>query len=165
MSDSIRRHGPYYTVRQGLEPMNAALGHALIKLAIQSDPEARYLMARCETDLERLWLSRFVVSRPGGTLIAAQKAIGPYRVDFLINARLVVEIDGYLYHRRTRDQLIYEYERDRYLTTKDLAILHFAGVEVWVDPERCAAVVLDYLAARPSAASAEPSAAADNTVA
>ena len=99
MPDSIRRQGPYYTARQGLEPMSAALGHVLIDLAIKGDRGAQYLMARCQTDIERLWLSRFVVHRPGGTLIEVQKQVGPYRVDFLLNARVVVEIDGYQFHR------------------------------------------------------------------
>jgi len=145
--------------------MSAALGHVLIDLAIKGDRGAQYLMARCQTDIERLWLSRFVVHRPGGTLIEVQKQVGPYRVDFLLNARVVVEIDGYQFHRRTRDELVHEYERDRYLIMQGLTILRFTGGEVWADPDRCAATVLEYLAAWPSVAGTESPAPLGDSVA
>jgi len=142
LAERIRRHGPFLNEKRGLEPMTAALGYALIKLAIDHDEEAKHLMARCDNELEQLWLSRFIAFRPEGLLVDPQKPIGPYRVDFAIDNRLVVEIDGYQYHRQTRDQLVYEYRRDRELTMLGWTVIHFGGIEVWEDPEGCARSVL-----------------------
>jgi very-short-patch-repair endonuclease len=119
---------------------------------IDHNEEAKHLMARCDNELEQLWFIRFIAFRPQGLLVDPQKPIGPYRVDFAIDNRLVVEIDGYLYHRQSRDQLVYEYRRDRELTMLGWTVIHFGGIELWEDPEGCARQALDYLAMWPARA-------------
>jgi very-short-patch-repair endonuclease len=77
--------------------------------------------------------------------------IGPYRVDFLVLPRLVVEIDGEGPVRASSDQVVRERRRDRYLVAQGYAVLRFAGDEVFTNPWRCAAEVRDYLLGRPVA--------------
>jgi very-short-patch-repair endonuclease len=125
--------------------MSAVIGYALIDAMINDDPVAQRLMSMVESPLERIWLSVWYPLRHREVVIEPQKQVGPYRVDFLIADQLVVEVDGYLYHRATRDQLIRDYTRDRYLASKGYTVMRFSGYEVWDDPWRCAHEVDAYV--------------------
>jgi very-short-patch-repair endonuclease len=125
--------------------MSAVLGYALIETMINGDPQAQHLLSKVESPLERVWLSVWYPLRYREVIVEPQKQIGPYRVDFLIADQLVVEIDGYLYHRATREQLIRDYTRDRYLAAKGYTVMRFSGYEVWDDPWRCAHEVDAYV--------------------
>jgi very-short-patch-repair endonuclease len=125
--------------------MSAVLGYALIEAMINDDPQAQRLLSMVESPLERVWLSVWYPLRHREVIVEPQKQIGPYRVDFLIADQLVIEIDGYLYHRATRDQLIRDYTRDRYLAAKGYTVMRFSGYEVWDDPWRCAHEVDAYV--------------------
>jgi len=126
--------------------MRAALAYALIDLCIRADPRAQRLLNKTESPLERLWLSIWYPGAPPDTTVEPQKQIGPYRVDFLVDSRLIVEIDGYLYHRASRQQVINDYKRDRYLTAQGYAVMRFSGYEVWDDAWACVAEVKAFLA-------------------
>jgi very-short-patch-repair endonuclease len=125
--------------------MNAVLGYALIDVMIKSDPEAQRLLTMVESPLERVWLSVWYSMRDRDVVVEPQKQVGPYRVDFLIEDQLVVELDGYLYHRASRDQLIKDYKRDRYFAARGYTVMRFSGYEVWDDPWQCAAEVDTYV--------------------
>lgn len=125
--------------------MTAVLGYALIDVMIKSDPEAQRLISMVESPLERVWLSVWYPMRHRDAVVEPQRQIGPYRVDFLIEDQLVVEIDGYLYHRATRDQLIKDYKRDRYLGAQGYTVMRFSGYEIWDDPWQCAHEVDRYV--------------------
>ncbi|HZA80696.1 MAG TPA: DUF559 domain-containing protein [Actinomycetes bacterium] len=136
---------------RGPQPVGAALGAAMVELLAKADPAARRLLGRVERPLARLWLAAWLPEAPPGTLVEPGCKIGPYRVDFLIVPRLVVEIDGEGPVRASSDQVVRERRRDRYLVAQGYAVLRFAGDEVWANPWRCAAEVRDYLLGRPVA--------------
>jgi very-short-patch-repair endonuclease len=138
------RDDPYPSSRQP-QKMNAVLGYALIDVMIKSDPEAQRLLTMVESPLERVWLSVWYPMRDRDVVVEPQKQVGPYRVDFLIEDQLVVELDGYLYHRASRDQLIKDYKRDRYFAARGYTVMRFSGYEVWDDPWQCAAEVDTYV--------------------
>ncbi|HEY7607245.1 MAG TPA: hypothetical protein VID07_10790, partial [Actinomycetes bacterium] len=80
--------------RGGPQPVGAALGAAMVDLLARSDPAARRLLGRVERPLARLWLAAWLPDAPDGTRVEPNCKIGPYRVDFLVLPRVVVEIDG-----------------------------------------------------------------------
>jgi very-short-patch-repair endonuclease len=135
----------------GPQPVGAALGAAMAELLAKSDPAARRLLGRVERPLARLWLAAWLPAAPAGTLVEPNCKIGPYRVDFLLVPRVVVEIDGGGPVRSSSDQVVRERRRDRYLVAQGYAVLRFAGDEVWANPWRCAGEVRDYLLGRPAA--------------
>jgi len=135
----------------GPQPVGAALGAAMVELLARSDPAARRLLGRVERPLARLWLAAWLPESPPGTLVEPNCKIGPYRVDFLVLPRPVVEIDGAGPVRASTDQVVRERRRDRYLVAQGYAVLRFAGDEVFTNPWRCAAEVRDYLLGRPVA--------------
>ena len=128
--------------------MGAALGAAMVELLAKADPVARRLLGRVERPLARLWLAAWLPEAPPGTLVEPNCKIGPYRVDFLVVPRLVVEIDGEGPVRASTDQVVRDRRRDRYLVAQGYAVLRFAGDEVYANPWRCAEEVRDYLLGR-----------------
>jgi hypothetical protein len=137
---------------QGPEPVGAALGAAMVELVAKADPAVRKLLGRVERPLARVWLAAWWPGAPAGTVVEPGCKIGPYRVDFLIVPRLVVEIDGDPPSATTRDQVVRDRRRDRYLVAQGYAVLRFAGAEVWANPWRCAEEVREYLLGRSVAA-------------
>ena len=133
---------------RGPQPVGAALGVAMVELLARADPAARRLLGRVERPLARLWLAAWLPEAPPGTLVEPSCKIGPYRVDFLVLPRVVVEIDGEGPVRASSDQVVRERRRDRYLVAQGYAVLRFAGDEVFTNPWRCAVEVRDYLLGR-----------------
>lgn len=89
------------------------------------------------------------------------KSTGKYRLDFnadfvsvLINSnagnryseeaickvdhpRLGIEIDGHIWHEKTKEQAQHDKKRERFLISKGWKILRFTGSEVYKDPAKC----------------------------
>ena len=137
---------------QGPTPVGAALGVAMVELVAKADPAVRKLLGRVERPLARIWLAAWWPAAPAGTVVEPNCKIGPYRVDFLVLPRVVVEIDGEGPVRASSDQVVRERRRDRYLVAQGYAVLRFAGAEVWANPWRCAEEVREYLLGRAVAA-------------
>ena len=131
---------------RGPQPVGAALGAAMVELLARSDPVARRLLGRVERPLARLWLAAWLPEAPPGTLVEPQKQIGPYRVGFLVDSRVVVEIDRPASGPPTLDQAVRDRRRDRYLVARGYAVMRFAASEVHDDPWGCVAEVADLLA-------------------
>ena len=121
-------------VPRGPQPVGAALGAAMVELLAKADPAARRLLGRVERPLARMWLAAWLSDAPQGTLVEPNCKIGPYRVDFLVLPRVVIEIDGEGPVRASPDQVVRERRRDRYLVAQGYAVLRFAGDEVWSNP-------------------------------
>jgi len=84
-----------------------------------------------------------------------------YRVDFAILGikpsydenfiykrnvnKVIVECDGNEFHEKTKEQVIYEKKRDRFLQSYGLKILRFSGSEICSDPFGCAEEVKNFL--------------------
>jgi very-short-patch-repair endonuclease len=129
----------------GPQPVGAALGAAMVELLARADPSARRLLGRVERPLARLWLAAWLPDAPDGTRVEPNCKIGPYRVDFLVLPRVVVEIDGEGPVRASTDQVVRERRRDRYLVAQGYAVRGVAGDEVYTNPWRCAEEVRHYL--------------------
>lgn len=73
--------------------------------------------------------------------------VGPYRLDFLVGERLVIEIDGFEFHA---DQQSFrrDRERDRYLELRGYRVLRFTAAEVLYDWDACEAEILAAVRAR-----------------
>ncbi|MGF6369782.1 very-short-patch-repair endonuclease [Paraburkholderia sp. RAU6.4a] len=66
---------------------------------------------------------------------------GRYRVDFILkDARLIIELDGHEHHS-TKDQLMRDAIRQRYLTRAGYDVIRFTGREVFRNAARCVAEV------------------------
>ena len=106
-----------------------------------------YLFDRTESDLERDFLAicrRHRVPEP-----EAQVRIGRYRVDFLWPAeRLVVEVDGYIYHRGRR-AMREDNDRDLELELAGYRVVRVEDTRINDDPAGLAAAVLCLLRAAP----------------
>jgi very-short-patch-repair endonuclease len=73
--------------------------------------------------------------------IKDQVPIGIYIVDFLINDKFIVEIDGHEWHK-TKAQRYDDYSRSRNLLRLGYTVIRFTGSEVFVDPRKCAVEML-----------------------
>lgn len=65
------------------------------------------------------------------------KGIHMYIVDFIIDNKFIVEIDGHESHK-TKQQRTSDYMRERYLMEQGYFIIRFTGSEVFVDADKCA---------------------------
>lgn len=92
-----------------------------------------------------------------------QQEVGKYRVDFMIYAfafnhkkdgelpqiditkELAIECDGHDFHEKTKEQVKKNNERDYFLKSNGIDILHFSGSEIYNDPIECANKVYDYI--------------------
>lgn len=84
------------------------------------------------------------------SLLEARRDWAPYEPDYLIhqsgtNARAIVEVDSYAFHRRDRAEHQYELRRERALSRGGLPVLRFAGAEARWHPWRCALEVVEFL--------------------
>ena len=115
------------------------------KRGLPLDP--RYLSDRTESDLERDFLAicrRHRVPEP-----ETQAWIGRYRVDFLWPLeRLVVEVDGYIYHRGRR-AMREDNDRDLELELAGFRVVRIEDTRIDEDPAGLAAAVLCLLRAAP----------------
>lgn len=86
------------------------------------------------------------VERPGG------KYILDFRIDFLSHAigdfdlptldaiqepLLGIELDGHIWHEKTKQQVEHHKERERFLLSQGWALLRFAGSEIVRSPDKC----------------------------
>lgn len=79
---------------------------------------------------------------------ANQVKLGPYRVDFLINAygqNVVIECDGHDFHDRTKEQATRDRQRDRMLLSCGCHTVRFTGSEIYANATGCAFEVFDLL--------------------
>lgn len=63
--------------------------------------------------------------------IETQVVIGIYKVDFLINKKYVIEIDGHEFHK-TKEQRENDYTRDRYLLRHGYVPIRFTATEIYL---------------------------------
>ena len=132
---------------RGPLPLRAVLAEVLVDLLARHDPAAARLLAAAGGPLDRAFLAAWWPTAPPGTRLEPQQRIGPYRVGFLIDGRVVVDIDRHPARPPTPEQAVRDRQRDRYLVARGFAVLRFAAAEVSDDPWRCGAEVNDYLLA------------------
>ncbi|MFA6031831.1 MAG: DUF559 domain-containing protein [Myxococcota bacterium] len=85
-----------------------------------------------------------------GLHVYLQATVDSYRVDGLCLLQIgdsvsftVVECDGHDYHERTKEQASRDRSRDRHFAAKGWRVVRFTGSEIWRDPQRCAAELID----------------------
>jgi very-short-patch-repair endonuclease len=73
--------------------------------------------------------------------IVPQAVIGIYVVDFVVNDKFIIEIDGYEFHK-TKEQREKDYKRERYLLRHGFTVIRFTGTEVFLSRNNCAVEAL-----------------------
>jgi very-short-patch-repair endonuclease len=88
--------------------------------------------------------------------LLAQPQWDAYRADFALTPLdwlwpaplpIVIEVDGFDHHERTKEQAERDRSRDRFMAAHGATVLRFTGSEVWRNAGKCAGEVLA-LAAR-----------------
>jgi very-short-patch-repair endonuclease len=87
--------------------------------------------------------------------IRPQFKIGRYKVDFIIyfdnpyveENYVAIEIDGHEWHEKTKEQVMYDKQRERYLLQNDYPAMRFSGTEVFHNCEQnakeCFSIMID----------------------
>jgi len=102
------------------------------------------ILDNCESEPERIFLSamikkyQLVSSTPfllsGDIMVELQRVIGRHRVDFLINNRFVVEIDGRKYHQ---NRFYGDRMRDQDVIEEGYIVIRFPAAQVFRDAQGC----------------------------
>lgn len=58
---------------------------------------------------------------------------------------IIVECDGHNYHKRTKEQISYENNRELEIKNKGYDIIHFSGSQIYNNPYGCAERTIDYI--------------------
>ena len=75
--------------------------------------------------------------------IVPQFKIGQYRVDFLVDGtNVIIECDGCDSHK-TKEQILHDSKRDRFLARNGYVVLRFTGSEINSDPDECAREIVE----------------------
>lgn len=79
--------------------------------------------------------------------IIPQYNVGKYRADFWIkNTDFLIECDGHDVHK-TKEQIAYDYERERSLMKEGYRVIRFTGSEINKDPDGCCKEIIEILEA------------------
>jgi very-short-patch-repair endonuclease len=121
--------------------------------------DVRHIERACESPIEELFALSMILDLdltyhpPGnawknqsGTIsMQTQQQIGEYRVDFLFNFNVVVEIDGHDFHDRDQQQASSDRKRDRELLSQRFLVVRYTGSDVYNAPLRCVSEVTEML--------------------
>ena len=110
-----------------------------------ADPRWRSdFLAFCESPAETKFLEAMIdahgltpdkgVLKGSGLTLDLQVTVNPYRLDFLANTWLVVEIDGAAYHS-SPEAVASDKKRDEFLRTQGYAVLRIPAKVVFATPE------------------------------
>lgn len=119
-------------------------------IPVQQFENLEHLFAKCDSKPERLLLDALVrrarLKLDGGKLagdliLHVQPTLGKFRVDFLVNEDLVVEIDGHAFHG---DKRSFEVDRlrDQELILRGLRVIRFPAKQVFLNPDDVADIVM-----------------------
>lgn len=117
----------------------------------ESPIEAYFLEAFCPAAIEAGYeVANRSAAKQGVIHVIPQKPLDNRRVDFLISypffgemIEIVVECDGHDHHDITKAQARRDRKRDRDLQALGFMVLRFTGSELYGEPSKCAAEVLD----------------------
>lgn len=96
---------------------------------------------KCNKEIENLIIKNNIVSPVEQKLIielyqndikfnVQQLLLNKYKVDFLLESNIVIEIDGYNYHS-SKEQMIKDHKRDRELNLNGYHVYRFMGTEIY----------------------------------
>lgn len=75
---------------------------------------------------------------PSAKRLTVQGWVEPYRVDFIVNSLLIVEIDGDIkYQQNAQAALVQERKRERDLTNKGYRVIRFDPMQLLRKPDEC----------------------------
>lgn len=95
----------------------------------------------CESAIERQLAFALAVYLPRGADLEPQAIVLAYRVDFLLDGKLVIECDGHKFHHADAEKIAADRKRDRELILAGYIVLHFTGREIFQDAAACAAEI------------------------
>ena len=61
------------------------------------------------------------------------------------NCYFDIECDGYEFHQKTKEQIIYDNERERNLKKEGYEIIRFSGSEIISNPYKCVQDIIDII--------------------
>jgi very-short-patch-repair endonuclease len=96
------------------------------------DPE----FAKCESPIEQVFFREFRGRFPRSK-IRAQVQIGPYRADFVVGRRTVIECDGREFHAQSDGQAQRDAIRDGVLRELGYRVVRFTGSEIMRRSRQC----------------------------
>lgn len=123
-------------MRSTPQPLSAVTARWLVDRAEQYATQRMPVLSNAESPLEAVMTASLLLAL-GPDRLAAQRHIAPYRVDLLVDEWLVVEVDGYQYHYRHRQDVLSDRRRDRWLAKCGYHVIRFVGAEVWADVQGC----------------------------
>lgn len=105
------------------------------------------LTPACESQIEIDLGAAMIDTADDRVLVEPQVSLGPYRFDFGIRSKdggllCLVECDGKEFHS-TPEQLKNDAAKDRFAASVGVAIFRFTGQDIYRDPYRCAAAIIE----------------------
>ncbi len=123
--------------------------------AADADWESHWLI-ECESPAEEAFFKAMVsafgftpeqgVLRANENSLRLQVVVSPYRADFMVNDRLIVEVDGETYHSAP-EQMERDTKRDEFLISRGYTVLRIPAKIVFRQPTEAVRRVRDALAA------------------
>ncbi len=118
-----------------------------------------YWLKDCESPAEEAFLHTMINAfglvpvkgqlRKGDTVLLLQVLIPPYRADFMVGERLIVEVDGAAYHS-SPEAKAQDAERDAYMVSRGFTVLRIPAKVVLSNPAETARRVREALANLPA---------------
>jgi len=116
-------------------------------------------ISRCKSEIEKIFylaLQLYIIDVGYARYIIEPQykiSIGfeYYSADFLVfdscnpSFLLLIECDGHEFHEKTKEQVIYDNEREYKLKSAGYDVLHFSGSEIYNNPYECAEKTLNYI--------------------
>lgn len=89
----------------------------------------------------------------GSIVVLPQYPWNSFRIDFAVGWEsrtplFFIECDGHQFHERTPEQAEKDRSRDRVIQQAGIPIIRFTGREIYRDPFKCAAEIIDFLGTR-----------------
>lgn len=109
--------------------------HEALQVALQKLQEAKQTV-RGVSPIEASFFAEWLMCHPE-VMLQPQYKIARYRVDFAcVDVKLVIELDGHLYHSSRRDRTK-DYQRQRTIEDLGWSFLRFTGSEIHADVANC----------------------------
>ena len=158
-------------VREFLEQKGSEIASMFLSGVITRMNEWEDLGRSIESPVEQLffiaWIFKEHEHGPGDFPLFLEpqyqdESTGKYKLDFSIDfiqdfltikwdkalkkveaPKLGIEIDGHIWHEKTKEQVQYHKERERFLIAGGWKLLRYTGSEAFKDPQRCVEETLE----------------------
>lgn len=106
--------------------------------------EFKDLLKKCDSPIERVLFQAIYESLSESCYIGVQEPVlgGMFIADIIIRTsdkkvKLIIECDGYEFHKKTKEQVIRDNRRDRACQIEGYKVFRYSGSEIYEDPLAC----------------------------